>query len=274
MPVLSPLTSAPLLTWAGASDLGSKRQGNEDAWGVFDLSQHRFAASVATVGLSGRGLLWVLSDGMGGALAGEVASRFCVERLAAAVAAHSGWNRPEKTVRRALLATHAALVKEGRKRAEWQGMGATLSVLWVLPDGRFVIGHVGDSRIYYRRGGALEQITEDHTVGAGMVRRGEITPEAAQKLKFRALLEQAMGGDGAPIAPQVVQGRWQAGDGFVLCSDGLYGPLGDRAADALSQALDESGVEDVRRLIAAANAAGGPDNITVVLLRITALENL
>jgi serine/threonine protein phosphatase PrpC len=103
-----------------------------------------------------------------------------------------------------------------------------------------------------------------------MVRRGEMTAEAVTRLKFRSLLEQAMGGDGAPISPQVIENEWEPGDAYALCCDGLYGPLGDQTEPALREAMVDPSVDAAGKLINAANAAGGPDNITVILVRLMA----
>jgi len=266
---LTTVSPGSVCTWTAVSDLGLKRQNNEDSWGVFLLSDGRpQAVRTARVELPGAGLLLILSDGMGGTQAGEEASRFCVEQVAMHLATTRGWGKLSKAMRKALVATHAALLKRGGERQGWLGMGATLSVLWLLPNGRMALGHVGDSRIYRRRRGKMEQLTEDHSVGAGMVRRGELTEEAATRLKFRSLLEQAMGGDGAPIFPQISEAEWKPGDGFVLCSDGLYGPLKDRLEVALAAALEDGSEHAAADLIASANAAGGPDNITVILARL------
>ena len=174
----------------------------------------------------------------------------------------------EKAMGDAISETHRALFAKGEADPALHGLGATLSVLWLLADGRYIVGHVGDSRIYRYGAGAWEQITIDHSVGAGMVRRGEITAEAGARLKFRGLLEQVMGGDGAALEPQVLGGHWDSSSEFVLCSDGLYGPLKEQLVDQLKQAQHIPNLELASRsLIDAANAEGGPDNITVVLAR-------
>jgi serine/threonine protein phosphatase PrpC len=257
------------VAWSVASDVGLRRQNNEDAWGAFLLGGGKSRPlEQPRVELGGLGALFILSDGMGGTLAGEEASRFCVEDVAARLAPHSGWRKLSKAMRKAVIETHVALTKRSQERAEWHGMGATLSLVWLLPNRRIVLGHVGDSRVYRLRDGKIEQLTEDHNVGAGMVRRGEMTEEAVTRLKFRALLEQAMGGDGAPISPQVVESEWEPGDAYALCCDGLYGPLGNKTEPAIQKALDDSAVNAADKLIDTANAAGGPDNITVILARL------
>jgi len=255
--------------WAALTDCGRTRENNEDAWGAFALGD-----TAAPLGAPrpadwpARGILLVLSDGMGGARAGEEASRFCVGRLPVELLAQAGAVGPEAALRAAFLATHAALVAAGRSRAEWLGMGATLSVLWLRADGDALLGHVGDSRLYAGLGGVWRRCTDDHTLGEGLVRRGSMTREAAAHFRFRAMLEQVMGGDGRVIDPQIAAVPWRPGEAFALCSDGLYRPLGGALESRLSAAVAAPRLEDgVRDLVDAANAGGGPDNITVLLAR-------
>jgi protein phosphatase len=264
------------LEWTAATDIGRRRQNNEDSWGVFRLGGGRAGPCLdSPVDVTDDGLLLVISDGMGGARAGEEASRFCVQQLPRAL---TGWGMPavgsKDRMRRAIIATHDALVELGNVNEQWRGMGATLSALWFQPAGGIVLGHVGDSRIYGFRGDQLLQLSEDQNVGAGMVRRGELTEEAASRLKFRSLLEQAMGGDGSPIEPQVAELSVGSATGLALCSDGFYGPLRDQAVGALRMALTQPALATATAgLIATANEAGGPDNITVILARIISLPS-
>jgi protein phosphatase len=254
--------------WSAHSDQGRRRTNNEDAWGAF-MFDAVLAPLVADPAVwPEHGVLLVLSDGMGGARAGEVASRFCVDHLATEL--HGRRTAPDRkaAMADALRAVHHDLTRFADAEPARNGMGATLSAVWFAADGTYVVGHVGDSRVYLRRAGAWTQVTDDHSVGAGMVRRGELTAEAATRLKFRSLLEQVMGGDGSPIEPQIVTGQQAAGDAWLMCSDGLYGPLGDNLAAAAGAALDQPDlVAGAAALVAAANEAGGPDNITLMLAR-------
>ena len=257
--------------WAARSDIGQRRKNNEDSWGVFRLGGGKAEPLQASpVAIPEQGLLLIMSDGMGGTRAGEEASRFCVEHLSAELAGRAaGAGACEDKMRESLHATHQALVARSNTRDDWAGMGATLSALWLLPAGEMVLGHVGDSRVYALHGGEMRQLSEDHSIGASMVRRGEMSAEAATRLKFRSLLEQAMGADGSPIEPQISLVKAETGGGFALCTDGLYGPLRDQVEPALRQALTQPSLATAAAgLIAAANNAGGPDNITVILARL------
>jgi protein phosphatase len=257
--------------WAALSDVGCRRTNNEDSWEACLLADGQVKSiRHSPVEIGAQGLLLMVSDGMGGALAGEEASRFCVERLPKELASRAGGTAtPGAQLREAILATHAALGARSGTKREWRGMGATLSAVWILPQGDGVLGHVGDSRVYGRQAGALHQLTEDQSVGAGMVRRGELTAAAAARMKYRSLLEQVMGGDGAPIDPQITPIVIEHGVAVALCSDGLYGPLNEQTEPALRRACDQPALDQAAaELIAAANTAGGPDNITVVLARL------
>ena len=256
------------LKWFALSDQGRRRTNNEDSCGVFALDAVLAPLDAVPAAWPAHGALLIVSDGMGGALAGEVASRFCVDHLAAEVHARRTAADRKEAMAEAFTAVHRDLTKFADADPARNGMGATLSAVWFSADGTFVVGHVGDSRAYLKRGETWAQVTEDHSVGAGMVRRGELTPEAVTRLKFRSLLEQVMGGDGTPVQPQIVAGAQAAGDTWLMCSDGLYGPLGDDLATVVGPALRQPDLAaSAAALVAAANEAGGPDNITVVLAR-------
>ncbi|MDI1336666.1 MAG: protein phosphatase 2C domain-containing protein [Lacunisphaera sp.] len=260
--------AAVQVQWTAASDLGRVRGNNEDCWGVFAPGISAAPLASGRLDLGTGGALLVVSDGMGGALGGEEASRFCVEHIAQEIAARCAAPEPAAAMREALQVVHAALMARALSRPGWHGMGATLSALWLRPGGTAVLGHVGDSRIYLLHGSRLRQLTEDHSLGAAMVRRGEMTAEALTRFKYRSILEQVMGGDGRQIVPQVAAVEFAPGDAFGLCSDGLFGPLREKTPVLLQAALPAATPAAAEALIAAANAAGGPDNITVLLARV------
>jgi protein phosphatase len=127
---------------------------------------------------------------------------------------------------------------------------------------------VGDSRIHAGGPEGWRQLTEDQSVGAGLVRRGEMSAAEVSRLRFRSMLEQVMGGDGSPLEPQIGRGEWATGLALGLCSDGLHGPLGQELGPCYDQALQQPNLADgTRWLVDRANEAGGPDNITVLLAR-------
>lgn len=254
--------------WTALSDQGRRRKNNEDAWGAWSLGQVRARMPESPELWPAHGFLLVVSDGMGGASAGEVASAFCVEQIAEELFLRRAETDREAALREAFVVTHRKLLQEAMADSDKLGMGATLSVLWLLADGGYVLGHVGDSRIYRGEGGQWTQLTEDQSVGAGLVRRGEMTEEEVGRLRYRSMLEQVMGGDGAPLRPDIQTGRWQPGQVFLLCSDGLSGPLARQIPGVLAEALQGDDLErSAHCLIDEANHTGGPDNITVLLAR-------
>ena len=263
-PAEPPPIPAARLEWAALSDQGLRRKNNEDAWGVWTPGAGE-GPPEALGPLPEQGVVLVVSDGMGGAAAGEVASRFCIDQLRRELAP-----TPDATAATVLVEAfgrvHQGLLALAEAKPEWQGMGATLSALWLRPGGDAVLVHIGDSRIYQGISGQpWVQLTEDHSVGAAMVRRGEMSAEAARRLRFRSMLEQVMGGDGAPIEPQVLRFRWAEAMRFVLCSDGLHGPLEADLEARMDAAWADGVTAAAPALVAAANEAGGPDNVTVVL---------
>jgi len=255
------------LHWAAHTDLGQRRSNNEDFWGVWAPGETPTSSTSGVVSLAESGTLLVVSDGMGGAEGGEVASHFCITQLAEKLKAHRSAADPVAVLVQCFTEVHDALFAKAENEAGLRGMGATLSALWVRSDGGAFFCHVGDSRVYFRHGGDWQQLTEDQSVGAGMVRRGEMTEEDVRRLRYRSMLEQVMGGDGAPIDPQAGRVAWSVDSCFAMCSDGLYGPLRENLTAKLTVAFSGEMTAGARGLIDAANAAGGPDNITVILAR-------
>ena len=214
--------------------------------------------------------LFAVADGMGGHAAGDIASRIAVDVLdertmepvedlgaQLADAAHAG---------------HDAILKAARADAALRGMGTTLTALRVRPDGGgCVIAHVGDSRAYRWRNGSLEQLTRDQTWVQEQVEAGNLTDAQARNHPFAAMLTCALGIRDVNLDVQLVEARCAPGDTFLLCSDGLIAALKDRD---LRRILAEH--EDLDRaanaLVDRANEAGGPDNITVALVRFDSTE--
>ncbi len=243
-----------LFEFFSATDTGRARSNNEDA-----------VAVDAACGLA------VLADGMGGYNAGEVASRMATtlvsEELGAwlgnAGAASDAEVRRvmELTVERANLAIHDA----ARSNPAYAGMGTTL-VVCVLRDSRLLLGHVGDSRAYRWRDGRLAQITRDHSLLQEQIDAGLVTPEQALSASNRNLVTRAVGVD-PTVQVELREHQVMPGDVLLLCSDGLSDMIDDDAiADVLARhdAIDAAGAA----LIEEANAAGGRDNIAVILARL------
>ena len=229
------------LVAAGVTDVGRVREGNED--GFLDESLRLGVVAVA--------------DGMGGHRAGEVASATALESLRAAVAA----GRP---LRDAIVDANDAVLEKSVSDQQLRGMGTTLTAGTLGTDGNLVIGHVGDSRAYLFHGGELTQITDDHSLVEEMVRTGELTPEQAESHPQRSIITRALGID-PEVEVDVYPVQLGVGDRVLLCSDGLTTMV--RSEDIAGILEREPDPERAAQLLVdAANAAGGEDNITAVVV--------
>lgn len=228
--------------WSAASHQGMVRQNNEDA-----LYPESAGESAETVTL-------MVADGMGGHVAGEIASRIAVDTAVDIVGGPGD---------RVVGANHALLL-EVAERPELAGMGTTMTLLEIIDDVAR-IAHVGDSRAYLLRNGELRQLTEDHTVAAEYVAAGRLTPEEAMHHPQRNMITRALGLTQDLIVDEVEE-PIRPGDRFLLCSDGVNSMLTDsQIAEQLSA---ESPEEAAWGLVEAANAAGGNDNISAVVIDI------
>jgi protein phosphatase len=233
--------------YALLSDVGVERSNNEDS-----------AAIDLELGL------FIVADGMGGHAAGEVASRVAVEATMAALRARPRPRRLRDEGEAMLQALHdanAAVVREADERGTL-GMGTTLSAVFVRRRSA-VIAHVGDSRVYSIARRGFTQLTNDHTLVQAMVEQGVLTPEQAVSHPEKHVLTQAIGTLGR-LEPQVLQMRVPARGRLLLCTDGLHDALSPLEIGELARQPDLD--EAARALVAAANAKGGHDNVTVLLI--------
>jgi serine/threonine protein phosphatase PrpC len=242
-------------SFAMLSSLGRVRQGNED-----------FCTASPETGL------FTVCDGMGGAAAGEVASRLAATTFAQHVAAALPLaGVAEGLLAAAVHAANSAVYKLAQEAPSMRGMGTTLVALLVqtLPQqGRCLwVAHVGDSRCYRLRQGVLTQLTEDHSLVQEQVRAGQMTLEEADSSPMRNIITRSVGSS-PRVEPEVRALDPLPGDLYLLASDGLTRELSD---EELVEHLDDhdGALEEVcEALVGAANAAGGNDNITVLLLRL------
>lgn len=227
------------------TDIGKVRRQNEDA-AFFDEDHAVFA----------------VADGMGGHLAGEVASAMALDTIREMSMKHP--QADTVILRDTVRAAHEAICRHAKAHEECAGMGTTLSVLW--RGGHYAyIAHVGDSRIYRMRGGELEQITQDHSLVEEMIRARLITREQAKKHPRRNVITRALGTQG-DNEPDVLAADVEAGDLWLLCSDGLTGMVDDEEiARTLQETKDLNKMAD--SLMKKALDAGGRDNVTLVLWR-------
>ena len=257
------------LDWASLSDRGRVRAGNEDFAGD-PKTLSALAGPEAT--LSERGALFAVADGMGGHARGEVASKLAVEVLFTTFYTAPG--EPDERFRRAMITANTAVRRAGILAAPEQSpradaaplppMGTTLVAAVIL--GPWVLfGNVGDSRAYLLQNGRLEQVSRDHSYLAEEIRRGLVTEEAATAaLPFRHLITRSMGSRDE-IEVDLFWRPWPAGSTLLLATDGLHGVVDDaRVADVLGKQPPDLAV---KYLVDAANEAGGPDNITALVVR-------
>jgi len=245
---------------AGETNVGMKRQHNEDNFSIIEESG-----------------LYIVADGMGGHASGEVASKMAVDAMreffeSTAKDPERTWpykldrskgyeeNRLITGIKLANLRIYESAQRDARQR----GMGTTIVGMFAVEDGVYV-GHVGDSRIYRLRDGSIEQLTEDHSLLNDYIKMKRLTKEEIENFPHKNVIVRALGmKDTVKVDTRFEQSR--ANDVYLLCSDGLSGPVSDE------QMLEiVSGAPDLKqaaaRLIAKANENGGPDNITVVLAR-------
>ena len=235
------------ITYAGNTDVGNIRANNED---VFDICEGRHYCLVA--------------DGMGGAAAGEVASRIFAETADAVFAGHDGQSE-ENTIARVQATFKLAndkILKHVKRNPADHGMGCTAELLAFTRDS-FIIGHVGDSRTYRLRNNTLKQLTKDHSLVQEQLDQGLITPEEARHHAMRNVILRAVGVNDT-VALDILKGKTNSGDLFLLCSDGLSDMV---EATVLWSILTGQGSlrDKVAALIDQAKEAGGKDNVTVVL---------
>jgi PPM family protein phosphatase len=237
-----------LSSFAG-TDVGRARSGNEDSY------------------FCGR-TVFAVADGLGGHQGGEVASAAAVAPLAALDGRELGG--PAEAARAladAIREANSAILDQATGDPGLWGMGTTVTAAALAGGHHLQLAHVGDSRAYLLREGSLEQVTTDHTVVGELVRRGRLTPEQAAVHPERSILTRAVGLDPRVPVDTPDPLELHPGDQVLLCSDGLTEAVpAPRIAELLS--ADDDGDAACRSLIEAANAAGGPDNITVVLLRV------
>lgn len=213
----------------------------------------------------------VVADGMGGHPGGDVASRIAADAVAEHLRAHRDDTPALRvaTMVRSVRAGHEAVRDRAAGRPGLEGMGTTVVALTVDPDhGSWVLGHVGDSRAYRLRDASFDRLTRDDTWVQERVESGLMTPEEARGHPYAQMLSQCLGLQREPV-PNVQSGRTQAGDLYLLCTDGLTAMLSDEEIGAILLAHPRALEEAVEGLVSQANARGGYDNVTVALVEIT-----
>ena len=245
-------------SWAG-TDVGLKREINEDSF-------------LADSNIN----LFIVADGMGGHAGGDIASRMAVEivrdRVRQTRSTGSMFNRTAAEQESALLLkmlndaiseASSRIFEASEQHPELVGMGTTITVLQVHGR-RGYVAHVGDSRLYRRRKGKLEQMTEDHSLVNEQVKAGFLTAEEAQHSRFRNIITRSVGFE-SQVTADTFSVPLRPDDLFLMCSDGLCGMVEDQE---IGRTLDKGRLsEAVGRLVGAANQRGGEDNITVIVVQ-------
>ncbi len=224
------LTPAQSLRWFGRTDRGKVRSNNEDSFLAlqFNAKEVHRLGKIGEDSISTMDYAFAVSDGMGGAMAGEYASSIAVEKITTLLPrsfqqSASGLEAGFSDVLTELFDTiHRSLVYLGRSYEECSGMEATLSLCWITP-GWLYFGHIGDSRIYYLpvSGGDIKQLSHDDTYVGWLFRHGHINEREARTHPRRNVLQKALGGGNQFVDPQVGAVAFEPGDKFLLCTDGL-----------------------------------------------------
>jgi len=262
------------VNWSAQTDAGRFRKNNEDSFLALAMDRE----GVRRLGKYGRAELqfndyvFAVSDGMGGAKAGDFASQVTVDKITRLLpksfrSAASGIQMGFQDLLDQLFhEIHEELVQMGRSYEELQGMGATLSLCWVRPNWVY-FGHVGDSRIYYLPGaGGISQISHDHTHVGWQYRNGQLTEHQVRNHKGRNALQQVLGGKNQNLQPQFGAVGYERGDRFLICSDGLVEGLFNSGMERIirnAAAASKSEVAD--QLVHEAVQTDGTDNTTAVV---------
>jgi protein phosphatase len=239
----------------GLTDVGRRREGNED--------EFRFDAGLG---------FFAVADGMGGHAAGEVAARLAVETMLDAVrrrAAAGSARDPlvaSSSLREAIDEANRRICESITTHEEQRGMGTTIAAVLAAGD-RAVVAHVGDSRVYLLREGRLLRLTSDHSWVNEQVKLGLLSDDAAQRHPMRNIVTRALGSR-SDVDVEIALESIRGGDVILLCSDGLNTMLSDDEIRDLLGAHHDDPEAAARTLVAAANARGGDDNVTVIVVRV------
>jgi PPM family protein phosphatase len=247
----------PGVQLASLSDIGCQRENNEDQFAYWEPADDEEFAR--------KGRLAIVADGMGGHEGGQEASRIAVESIQE-IFAHT----PEADLRSLLLTgfqiAHERILDYAAGHPELHGMGTTATAI-VLLGNQLYFAHVGDSRLYLVRGSSISRLTHDHSYVGRLVQNGVISPEEAETHPQRHILTAALGA-GTEISPETLEHPFplEKGDVLVLCTDGLWSLLAETEIQSIVASNEPQ--EACRALIKLTKDRGGPDNITVQVLRI------
>src|ERR1017187_10632271 len=266
------------LKWFAETDCGKVRPHNEDAFlGIqFDSKEVHHLGKHGEASTRNTDFVFAVSDGMGGAKAGEYASRISIEKITtllphafqqSAVGLAAGF---EDVLTELFNQIHCALTYVGSSYQECAGMQATLSLCWFTPRWMY-FAHIGDSRIYYfpTQGGGIRRLSQDDTHVDWLFRTGKINEREARSHPRRNMLQKALGGDNQFVDPQLGAVAYESGDIFLLCTDGLVEGLYDTHLVELLRPPEATGAgaNPARRLVEESLEKDGRDNITALVIQ-------
>lgn len=264
------------LRWSALSDVGRFRKNNEDSFLAltFDARELRYLGKIGDGNLQQGDFVFAVSDGMGGAKSGEFASKIAVEKITRLLPKSYGLSAQKfdaglpDVMRELFEQIHRSMIEMGRFYEECAGMGATLSLCWVMPDWVY-FGHIGDSRIYYLpKNGPMVQVSHDHSYVGWLFREGKLNEREARNHPQRHALNQALGGGQKNIDPQIGRIAWEKGDRFLICSDGVVDGLWDRKIEEMARASTADGELNAVALVKEAVADSGRDNTTALMFEL------
>lgn len=264
---------AAVLSWSGHTDTGRVRKNNEDAFLglVVDASGVRLLGKIGEASMAGGDFVFAVSDGMGGANAGEFASRIAVEKITKMMPPLFRRGAPGISpgfgdVLGGLFGgIHKALQYLGASYEECSGMGATLTLCWFVP-GWVYFAHVGDSRLYHLPAdGGMRQVSHDDTYVGWLFRNGQLNEREAKDHPRRNVLQKALGAGHQFIDPQVGALELRRGDRFLLCTDGVTDGLYD---ERVEESLSRRTAEPAKSLVGEAVEASGRDNATALVVEV------
>ena len=257
----------------GISDVGRHRANNEDHFIVADITRKIIGVHDNSVSpdlichkLGSSGTVLVVADGLGGHENGEVASQIAVEKTVQYLFdLQAKQDNPGEWLHEAIQNAHADIRKASKHSESPKTMGSTITAIHIGP-GAMTVAQVGDSRAYAFRDGKLNLLTEDQTLVGMLLKKGLLTEEQAQSHPSKNIILQAMGQD-KEIYPEIGSVEFQDDDYLLLCTDGLSSYVDDEKIEEILS-LDMDTPTHCQRLVDAANATGGLDNVTVVLARL------
>lgn len=261
----------PKIEISSITDIGNSRLDNEDYFGCFDFSAGEKLEENNLLEIGPLGVAAFISDGMGGASGGEIASKMSVEQIAQFIFSNIP-KRPllsseiKDLLFESITDTHDEIIDLSYKNPNLRGMGATFTGAWFFRDS-FWVAHIGDSRLYRWRNEELSLLTKDHSPVGRLVRAGMLPAEESRFHPNNHLLDQAMGANMNFITPDIFEESYRVGDRYLLCTDGLHDSLGDSELAHILRGTTGT-APLLTTFVNQAKKIKGNDNITAIIVEI------